>query len=77
MKRPTAFGLNGRPSSVDVDDDRWLLWVPRTELQLTGTKYGCGKGICGACTVVVGKAVRSCKAPLTCRLRPFAAAANR
>jgi len=65
MKRPTAFGLNGQPRSVDVDDDRLLLWVLRTELQLTGTKYGCGEGICGACTVVVnGKAVRSCKAPL-------------
>jgi aerobic-type carbon monoxide dehydrogenase small subunit (CoxS/CutS family) len=65
MNRPTAFGLNGQPCNVDADDERLLLWVLRTELELTGTKYGCGEGICGACTVVVsGKAVRSCKAPL-------------
>lgn len=65
MKRQTAFDLNGLSCSVDVDDERMLLWVLRTELQLTGTKYGCGEGICGACTVAVnGKAVRSCKAPL-------------
>ena len=53
MKSPTAFGLNGRACGVDADDERLLLWVLRTELQLTGTKYGCGEGICGACTVVV------------------------
>jgi len=65
MNRPIAFTLNGRPSSLHTDDDRMLLWVLRTDMGLTGTKYGCGEGICGACTVVVGgKAVRSCKTSL-------------
>ena len=65
MKRKVDFGLNGKPASLDIDDDRLLLWVLRTELELTGSKYGCGEGICGACTVMVdGKAVRSCKTAL-------------
>lgn len=65
MKRKIDFGLNGKPASLDIDDDRLLLWVLRTELELTGSKYGCGEGICGACTVMVdGKAVRSCKTAL-------------
>jgi aerobic-type carbon monoxide dehydrogenase small subunit (CoxS/CutS family) len=65
VKRDLAFGLNGQPARLDTDDDRLLLWVLRTELALTGTKYGCGEGICGACTVIVdGKAVRSCRAAL-------------
>ena len=65
MKRKIDFGLNGKPASLDIDDDRLLLWVLRTELELTGSKYGCGEGICGACTVMVdGKAVRSCKTSL-------------
>ena len=59
-----SFTLNGKPVSVDVDSDRMLLWVLRTELELTGTKYGCGIGACGACTVLVdNKAVRSCMLP--------------
>ena len=62
---PIRFTLNGKPTTLDTDPDRTLLWVLRTDLELTGTKYGCGEGICGACTVVVGGvAVRSCMTPL-------------
>jgi aerobic-type carbon monoxide dehydrogenase small subunit (CoxS/CutS family) len=65
MKTSIRFRLNGRPTTLDTDDDRMLLWVLRTDLELTGTKYGCGTGLCGACTVIVGgKAVRSCQTPL-------------
>jgi nicotinate dehydrogenase subunit A len=61
MKRSIRFGLNGQPINLNTDDDRSLLWLLRTDLELTGTKYGCGEGLCGACTVIVGgKAVRSC-----------------
>jgi isoquinoline 1-oxidoreductase alpha subunit len=53
--------VNGKAADVDVPDDVPLLWVLREELGLTGTKYGCGKALCGACTVLVdGKARRSC-----------------
>jgi len=65
MKNSVQFTLNGQPVSLDTDDERGLLWVLRTDLALTGTKYGCGEGICGACTVVVnGQARRSCLTPL-------------
>jgi aerobic-type carbon monoxide dehydrogenase small subunit (CoxS/CutS family) len=60
-----SFSLNGKPVRLETDDKRTLLWVLRTDLGLTGTKYGCGVGLCGSCTVVVdGKAVRSCRATL-------------
>ncbi|MFT3768248.1 MAG: (2Fe-2S)-binding protein [Minicystis sp.] len=53
--------VNGAPRAIDVPKDTPLLWVLREELGLTGTKYGCGMALCGACTVHVGgKAVRSC-----------------
>lgn len=61
MKSLIKFRLNEHLVSVDTDDDRTLLWVLRTELETTGPKYGCGEGICGACTVVInGEAQRSC-----------------
>ena len=57
-----AFTLNGRKVSVKTEPETPLLWAIREHLQLTGTKYGCGAGLCGACTVHVnGKAVRSCQ----------------
>lgn len=56
------FKLNGKPVELTVDGDRLLLWVLRTDLGLTGTKYGCGISYCGACTVLVdNEAVRSCQ----------------
>jgi isoquinoline 1-oxidoreductase subunit alpha len=57
-----AFIINGQKASVDVAPDTPLLWVVREHLKLVGTKYGCGTGLCGTCTVHVdGKAVRSCQ----------------
>jgi len=65
MKETIRFELNGRPVSLEVDPGRMLLWILRDELGLTGTKYGCGEGICGACTVLVdGEAVRACQFPM-------------
>ncbi len=56
------FQLNGKPTSLDTDPTRPLLWVLRTDLGLTGTKCGCEIGVCGACTVLInGVAVRSCR----------------
>ena len=58
--------VNGRSSTVDVPADTPLLWVLRDVLDLKGTKYGCGLGLCGACTVHLdGKAVRSCATPVS------------
>lgn len=63
--RTIHFTLNGEPASVIVDGERMLLWVLRTELGLTGTKYGCGEGFCGACMVLVDdEPVRSCQYPI-------------
>jgi isoquinoline 1-oxidoreductase alpha subunit len=56
------LNINGRDQSVDVSNDTPLLWVIREHLQMTGTKFGCGAGLCGACTVHLnGEAVRSCQ----------------
>lgn len=66
MASAISFELNGKPVSLRTDTDRTLLWVLRTDLGLTGPKYGCGEGICGACTVLVdGTPVRSCRAALS------------
>jgi aerobic-type carbon monoxide dehydrogenase small subunit (CoxS/CutS family) len=62
---PIELDVNGRRQRVDVQADRSLLSVLRDELALTGTKYGCGEGQCGACTVLVdGRAVRACRTPV-------------
>ncbi len=59
------FNVNGRDVSVDVEPEMPLLWVLRDELGLTGTKYGCGISLCGACTVHVdGEATRTCVLPV-------------
>ena len=60
-----ALDVNGRKYRVDVAPDTPLLWVIREQLKITGTKYGCGKGLCGACTVHIdGKPERSCQIPV-------------
>ncbi len=58
--------VNGKPVNIDVDGDTPLLWVLREQLGLTGTKYSCGIGLCGSCTVHIdGEAVRSCTIPVS------------
>jgi aerobic-type carbon monoxide dehydrogenase small subunit (CoxS/CutS family) len=65
MREIIEFKLNGKAMKLDVEAERMLLWVLRTDLGLTGTKFGCGESLCGACTVVVDKApVRSCQLPI-------------
>jgi aerobic-type carbon monoxide dehydrogenase small subunit (CoxS/CutS family) len=65
MTETIQFKLNGRPVSLKVNADRMLLWVLRTDLGLTGPKYGCGEEQCGACTVLVdNEAVFSCQTPV-------------
>ena len=60
-----AFTINSKAVSVEAEPDTPLLWVVREHLKLTGTKFGCGSGLCGACTVHVdGRAVRSCQVPM-------------
>ena len=57
--------INGTPHEVDVDGDTPLLWVLRDVLGMTGTKFGCGQALCGACTVHIdGQAIRSCQTPV-------------
>ncbi|TMN20635.1 (2Fe-2S)-binding protein [Pseudoxanthomonas sp. X-1] len=61
----TQLFVNGAPVEVDAQDDTPLLWVIRDQLHLTGAKFGCGIGMCGACTVHVnGRAIRSCITPV-------------
>jgi len=61
-----SFQLNGQPQSVDVPDDMPVLWVLRDTLGMTGTKFGCGIAVCGACTVHVdGQQRRSCVLPVS------------
>lgn len=65
MKQSIEFTLNDKPTRLDVDGERKLLWVLRTELGLAGAKFGCGEGLCGACTVILDDAaVRSCQVPV-------------
>lgn len=60
-----SFSVNGKPRKLDVEPDMPLLWVLRDELGLTGAKFACGAGLCGACTVHLnGQAVRSCVLPV-------------
>lgn len=62
----TQLKINGRDVTVDVEDDTPLLWVLRDELGMTGTKFGCGMALCGACTVHLdGQPIRSCVTPVT------------
>lgn len=62
----TSFTINGQAMTIDADADTPLLWVIRDEANLTGTKFGCGIGMCGACTVHIGGvAMRSCITPLS------------
>ena len=65
MVKLIAFKLNGEHVNVSTDDERLLLWYLRGDLHKTGTKYGCGQGSCGACTVLLNKQpVRSCEVKL-------------
>jgi aerobic-type carbon monoxide dehydrogenase small subunit (CoxS/CutS family) len=65
MINTIKFKLNNKPVELKVDGERRLLWVLRSDLGLTGPKYGCGEGICGACTVLINsKATRSCQVPV-------------
>ena len=65
MEKIIKFKLNHKPINITVDSERMLLWILRTDLGLTGAKYGCGEGFCGACTVLVNnEAVQSCQLPV-------------
>jgi len=63
---PVKFTLNGKPASADVDPSTPILWTLRDTLGMTGTKFGCGMAMCGACTVHLnGQAIRSCITPVS------------
>ena len=65
MEKTISFVLNGKKTDLLIDPTSTLLWVLRNQLGLTGTKYGCGMGFCGACTVLIdNEAVRSCTLPV-------------
>lgn len=62
----TRFTVNGKPIQLALDPDTPILWVLREDLELTGTKFGCGMGLCGACTVHLdGEPIRSCSTPIS------------
>ena len=66
MTSVIRFLLNGRPTEITVDPERMLLWVLRSDLGLTGTKYGCGQAHCGSCTVLVDdQVVNTCLYPVS------------
>ena len=66
MDEKISFSLNGKKTEIMTDPDQTLLWVLRNQLGLTGTKFGCGTGFCGACTVLINKeATRSCMIPVS------------
>jgi len=66
MEETISFQLNGKKTEVRIDPTQTLLWVLRNHFGLTGTKYGCGMGFCGACTVLIDKEpVRSCMLPVS------------
>ncbi|MDM4766531.1 (2Fe-2S)-binding protein [Pelomonas sp. SE-A7] len=63
---PIKLTVNGKPVSLDADPEMPLLWALREDLNLTGTKFGCGMALCGACTVHLdGQPIRSCSTPLS------------
>lgn len=66
MEQKIRFSLNGKRTEITTDPNQTLLWVLRNQLGLTGTKYGCGTGFCGACTVLINReAARSCMLPVS------------
>ena len=66
LPMPVKFTLNGKPASADVDPSTPILWTLRDTLGMTGTKFGCGMAMCGACTVHLnGQAIRSCITPIS------------
>ena len=66
MKETIKFEINGSPTQLSLDPNTILMWALRNDLSLTGTKFGCGLGFCGSCTVILdGEPVRSCMIPLS------------